>query len=85
VTKANEGSRAKKSGDERRAASEKHDEQFFKDRKVTEARNLDLTLKLKAQRLAHEAAQPKVEKTAAPRKRVKAAKNASRNELTQED
>ena len=45
----------------RRTASEKHDAQFFIDRKDKETRNLELNQKLKAQRLAHEAARPKVE------------------------
>jgi hypothetical protein len=46
--------------EQRRDASAKHDAQFFKDRKATEEKNLALTLKLRAQRLAHEATQPKV-------------------------
>lgn len=51
----NEGGRSKKTADERRTASDKHDAQYFLERKAKEARNLELTKKLKAQRLAHEA------------------------------
>lgn len=47
--------------EERRNASAKHDAQFFKDRKAKEAKNLELTLKLKAERLAHQATLPKSE------------------------
>jgi hypothetical protein len=54
----NEGGRSKKGADERRAASDKHDAQFFQERKAKEVRNLELTMKLKAQRLAHEATLP---------------------------
>ncbi len=55
----NEGGRSKKSADDRRAASEKHDVQFFADRRAKEASNLQQTLKLRAQPLAHAANQPK--------------------------
>lgn len=58
----NDGGSAKKTGEARRAASEKHDEQFFTDRKAKEASNLEKTMRLKAQRLAHEATQPKAPK-----------------------
>ncbi|MGE3332381.1 MAG: hypothetical protein AB7I36_01965 [Rhodospirillaceae bacterium] len=44
----------------------KHDEQFFKDRKATEEKNLALTLKLRAQRLERDANNPKP--PAAPRR-----------------
>lgn len=64
ATKPNEGGRSKKSADERRDASEKHDAQFFTDRKAKEISNLELTLKLRAQRLAHEATLPKQPKPA---------------------
>ena len=67
-TKPNEGGRSKKSADERRDASEKHDAQFFTDRKAKEVSNLELTLKLRAQRLAHEATLPKPAKPAAKSK-----------------
>lgn len=66
--KPNEGGRSKKSADERRDASEKHDAQFFTDRKAKEVSNLELTLKLRAQRLAHEATLPKQAKPAAKSK-----------------
>lgn len=48
----------KRSAEERRAASEKHDTQYFEDQRATAARNLEKTLRLKAQRLAHQAANP---------------------------
>jgi hypothetical protein len=70
--KPNEGGRSKKSADERRDASEKHDAQFFTDRKAKEVSNLELTLKLRAQRLAHEATLPKP----APKAKSKAKPNA---------
>jgi hypothetical protein len=72
LNKPNQGGSGKKTLDERRIASEKHDAQFFKDRKVTEAKNLELTLKLRAQRLAHEATLPKPDKPTprAPRKKA---------------
>lgn len=57
-----------KNAEERRTASEKHDAQFFKDRKAKEAKNLELTLKLRAQRLAHQATLPKPEQKPAPRR-----------------
>lgn len=64
-----EESRSKKNAEARRTASETHDEQFFKDRKAKEARNLELTLKLRGQRLAHQATLPKdpKPKTRAPK------------------
>jgi hypothetical protein len=73
--KPNEGGRSKKSADERRDASEKHDVQFFTDRKAKEVSNLELTLKLRAQRLAHEATLPKQPKPA-PKAKSKAKPNA---------
>jgi hypothetical protein len=73
--KPNEGGRSKKSADERRDASEKHDAQFFTDRKAKEVSNLELTLKLRAQRLAHEATLPKQPKLA-PKAKSKAKPNA---------
>lgn len=47
---------------EKQTASAKHDAKFFLDRKVKEAKNLELTLKLRGQRLAHQATLPKVAK-----------------------
>lgn len=63
---SNKGGSSKKTADERRTASMKHDEQFFKDRKATEEKNLALTLKLRAQRLERDANNPKP--PAAPRR-----------------
>jgi hypothetical protein len=72
-TARKEESRSKKNAEERRKASEKHDAQFFKDRKAKEEKNLGLTLKLRAQRLAHEASQPKKAKSKSPARRPRAA------------
>jgi hypothetical protein len=47
-----------RSAEERRAASEKHDAQYFEDQRATAARNLEKTLRLRAERLAHQAANP---------------------------
>jgi len=49
-------------GESQRTASAQRDAQFFAERKARESANLEKTLKLRAQRLAHEAAQPKVVK-----------------------
>ncbi len=54
-----------------REARAKRDVDFFAERKAKEASNLEKTLRLRALRLAHEAATPKVEKPA--RKAKKAA------------
>ena len=78
ATKPNEGGRSKKSADERRDASDKHDAQFFTDRKAKEVSNLELTLKLRAQRLAHEATLPKQAKPA-PKSKAKAKPKAKPN------
>jgi hypothetical protein len=43
-----------------REARAKRDVDFFAERKVTEASNLEKTLRLRALRLAHEATAPKV-------------------------
>jgi hypothetical protein len=69
TSKPNKGGSAKSTADERRSASVKYDEQFFKDRKVREEKNLALTLKLRAQRMEHEAKHPKP--SAAVSKRTK--------------
>jgi hypothetical protein len=76
VDKKGKDERAK-NADERRTASAKHDAQFFKDRKAKEARNLELTLKLRTQRLAHEATQPEQPKRRYPAARRKPGKSDS--------
>jgi len=72
MVKDDERTPSKRKSEERRAASEEHDAQFFKDRKIRDERNLELTLKLRAQRLAHEATSPK--KVSAPKPVPKSSK-----------
>jgi hypothetical protein len=59
--------------EERRTADDRRDAAFFTDRKAREAANLEKTLRLRAQRLAHEAAQPQPEKSPVKRKAAKSA------------
>lgn len=63
-----------RNSDAQRTANDKRDAAFFAERKARDAANLAKTLKLKALRLAHEAATPK---PVAPVRKTKKAAAAS--------